>query len=152
MATEFGSRLSQARAHAKLSQKALAKKVGMGQGTLSELETGGFGSSFTVQIAEACGVNSNWLATGEGHMLDIEPNRQTVTAFRAREEAAPSVLSTLQRIGQLLAGVSTERREALAGLMSSWAKEGGHDMYPPLIESILTGRSAATEPSKGTGT
>lgn len=69
MATDFGKRLVQARAHAGLSQEELARRVGMAQSTLATAESRGFGSRKTAQIAVECGVNAHWLATGEGDML-----------------------------------------------------------------------------------
>lgn len=69
MSTEYGKRLKAAQKHANLTQKALASRVGMGQGSLSELMSSGQGSAFTVQLAAACGVDAHWLATGEGEML-----------------------------------------------------------------------------------
>lgn len=68
MATEYGNRLKAAVKQSGLTQTALAKKAGIGQGTLSELMSVGHGSGKTVQLAEACGVNAHWLATGEGLM------------------------------------------------------------------------------------
>lgn len=67
--SEYGSRLKQARQHAKLSQKQLAALAGMSQGNLSELETIGHSSGMTLQLAVACGVDAHWLATGQGQML-----------------------------------------------------------------------------------
>lgn len=69
MSTDFGNRLRAAQKHAKKTQQQVAKEVGMGQGTLSELMKIGTGSAFTTQIAKACGVDAHWLATGEGEML-----------------------------------------------------------------------------------
>lgn len=66
MVTEYGKRLSAARKGAGLTQAALAKKVGMTQGTISELEKIGHGSAFTHQLATICKVNPHWLATGDG--------------------------------------------------------------------------------------
>lgn len=68
--TAFGERLFAARSHAKLSQPQLAKAVGMAQSTIGELEYIGTGSSKTAQIAQACGVNPQWLAEGVGPMLE----------------------------------------------------------------------------------
>jgi len=70
MTTEFGRRLKQARKHAGFTQKQLAPRVGMSQSNLSELETIAHESGKTPQLAEACGVNAFWLATGVGQMLD----------------------------------------------------------------------------------
>lgn len=70
--TPFGQRLYDARKHAKLTQHQLAKKAGISQSTLGELEWKGEGSSKTAQMAMACGVRSEWLATGAGTMVDEE--------------------------------------------------------------------------------
>lgn len=69
MRSEFGQRLLQARKHAQMTQVQAAKAVGMSQGTYAELEKTGNGSSFTVSLAKAYGVNPEWLATGSGEML-----------------------------------------------------------------------------------
>jgi transcriptional regulator with XRE-family HTH domain len=68
--TLFGERLHAARTHAKLSQPQLARAVGMAQSTIGELEYIGTGSSKTAQIAQACGVNPQWLAEGVGPMFE----------------------------------------------------------------------------------
>ena len=71
MPTDFGKRIKTARKHAGLTQKALANKISLAQPSLSHLENSGFASVFTAQIADACGVNPRWLATGEGEMLPV---------------------------------------------------------------------------------
>jgi transcriptional regulator with XRE-family HTH domain len=68
--TEYGERVYRARTLAKLTQPQLAKAAGMSQGTLGELEYNAHSSRFTAQIAAACGVRSEWLATGAGDMID----------------------------------------------------------------------------------
>lgn len=68
MTTEFGKRVKTARKKAGLSQDALARKVGISQGTVSEMESVAHASTFTAQIAAACKVDAHWLATGEGGM------------------------------------------------------------------------------------
>lgn len=73
----FGERLRAARKAAKLTQGALAKRVGMSQSNLSELENGEYpSSSFTAQLAEALGVRALWLADGRGpkHSGDSHEN------------------------------------------------------------------------------
>lgn len=52
-----------------MTQVIAAKTVGMSQGTYAELEKSGNGSSFTVSLAKAYGVNPEWLETGRGEML-----------------------------------------------------------------------------------
>lgn len=67
--TPYGERLLKARTHAKLSQPQLAKAVGLRQSTIGELEKKGSGSQKTTQMALACGVRPEWLASGDGPML-----------------------------------------------------------------------------------
>lgn len=69
MNTDFGKRLKEARKHAGLTQQQLARKVGIGQSTIAELERSGLGSSHVTAIAVACGVSPFWLADGKGSML-----------------------------------------------------------------------------------
>lgn len=65
----IGSRIKEARRAAKLTQKDLAKKVGMAQASLSELETGESQSTTLVaSLAAALGVSALWLETGKGQM------------------------------------------------------------------------------------
>lgn len=80
--TPFGERLWKARKYARLSQTALAKAVGMSQGTLGEAEWTGQGTSYTAQIAKVCGVNPDWLATGDGEMLNRPPGLETAQRIR----------------------------------------------------------------------
>ncbi len=73
--SDFGQRLHDARLIARLSQAELAKKVGMSQSSLAELETRGKGSARTPALADALGVRASWLAdgTGQSHGPNIEP-------------------------------------------------------------------------------
>ena len=83
MGTEFGKRVRTARKNAGLSQAALARAVGVSQGTVSEMETLAHSSTVTAQVAVACGVNANWLATGEGEMLEVGASvQQDVSSWR----------------------------------------------------------------------
>lgn len=70
--TAFGERLTKAREHAQMTQIQAAKRVGMSQGTLGEAENSGNRSAYTAQLATLYGVNPNWLATGNGRMLDSD--------------------------------------------------------------------------------
>lgn len=79
MNTEFGQRLKAARKAAKMTQVELAKKVGIGQSTVAELEKTGNGSSHTPAIAQALGCSALWLATGQGEMASsIDKNVKPV--------------------------------------------------------------------------
>lgn len=64
--SEFGARLVDARNAARLTQHELCKKAGISQSTLAEAEKTGKGSTFTVRLAQALGVEPLWLESGEG--------------------------------------------------------------------------------------
>lgn len=61
-----GERLKLARAWAGLTQAKLAKKVGIDQASISQLECGeSQRTSYVAELARACGVNTDWLAFGQ---------------------------------------------------------------------------------------
>lgn len=66
--TEFGARMREAREAIGLSQSMVAEKLGISQGTLSELERTAKGTSHIVAFASLYDVSPEWLATGEGLM------------------------------------------------------------------------------------
>lgn len=69
----LSERIKLARKKAGLTQSQLAESVGIAQTAISQLESGKtLRSSYLIQIARACGVNSVWLADGEGEMLSPE--------------------------------------------------------------------------------
>jgi len=74
MRSDFGSRLVQARKHAKMTQHQGAKDI-MSQSTLAELEKVGQGSAHTEALAKRYGVRVEWLARGEEPMthVNVEP-------------------------------------------------------------------------------
>lgn len=69
MTSTLSERIKQARKHAGITQKELAKRVGISQTAVHKLEGGGSHSSRkTVAIALTCGVDPIWLDTGLGEM------------------------------------------------------------------------------------
>jgi len=72
----FGQRIKAAREHAvpKLSQGQLAKKLGLQQPTIHNLETNPkvTSSKHTNSIARITGVRVEWLETGQGKMADVQ--------------------------------------------------------------------------------
>lgn len=69
----LSERIKLARKKAGLTQSGLAESVGIAQTAISQLESGKtLRSSYLIQIARACGVNSVWLASGEGEMHSPE--------------------------------------------------------------------------------
>lgn len=64
----FGFRLKLARKEAKLSQSDVQRKIGIKQGTLSELENDlTLKSTYTIALADLYDVDATWLATGRGN-------------------------------------------------------------------------------------
>jgi transcriptional regulator with XRE-family HTH domain len=118
MKTPFGLRIYEAMQHADMNQSELSKKIGLSQGGISALIKTGQGSSYTPAIAQALGVNVNWLAYGNGAMLDAAPKstiagvsdqalqlaalfdlipiRETLQRQKAYAAAVQSILSVLQ--------------------------------------------------------
>lgn len=97
--TEFGQRLFTARTKAGLTQTQLADRVEMAQSTLAELERSGQGSSKTLQIAAACGVSPEWLATGSEEKIAaawplvgvIGPDEWRILPPEVREDSLAAV-------------------------------------------------------------
>lgn len=88
--TPFAQRLYEAMAHAKITQDELAKLAGCSQSTIGELYKAN-GSKYAAQFAAACGVQAQWLATGEGPMLsDQQKLAPGVAELAAEVNALPS--------------------------------------------------------------
>lgn len=64
----FSERLSQAMKEAGHTQGSLSKAVGMAQSSIWKLVNNAAGSRKSVELAQALGVNAEWLATGTGPM------------------------------------------------------------------------------------
>lgn len=99
---KYGERLKAARDHAGLTQKQLADAVKISQPTLSGLETGdAIGSSFTVQLARACGVSPDWLADEVGDMLStaytITDPQIIAIAMMLQQEQVPYLVDKVQK-------------------------------------------------------
>lgn len=86
----LAERIKSARNHAKLTQKALALKVGVEQPVISQLETGkNLQSAHLPKIAHVCGVNAIWLSENIGPMTgtpssqsNVGSTRQPIESFR----------------------------------------------------------------------
>lgn len=84
-ATTLSERMKLARAHARLTQAQLAKKTGISQPTISDLERGEqTKSAYTTQIAHACRVSPLWLATGRGDMDATEEEEMPLSDDEVR--------------------------------------------------------------------
>jgi phage repressor protein C with HTH and peptisase S24 domain len=124
----IGSRIREARRAAKLTQKELARRVGMTQGALSALETGDSQSSTLLpSMAAALGVSALWLETGRGSMqgdgqvdpvLGLKPG--TFMRVDAVDEDDPR-MTVIPRVRlRLRAGISGFEAEPELGEDANW--------------------------------
>lgn len=82
--TTLAQRIKAARGHAKLTQRALATKVGVEQPVISQLETGkNLQSAHLSKIAHVCGVNSIWLSDEIGPMTGAYTDEQKIQALES---------------------------------------------------------------------
>ncbi|MDH1074574.1 helix-turn-helix domain-containing protein [Pseudomonas nitroreducens] len=119
---EYKDRIKAARKHAKLTQVELAKRVGIDQTSVSDLERGkSQSSSYNARIAVACGVNPLWLEDGIGEMvasistanarLDAGESSEALSA-EAKQGAADIVLAMLKK--HAAKGMSSAAQEKIA--------------------------------------
>ena len=74
----LAERIKTARNHAKLTQKALALKVGVEQPVISQLETGkNLQSAHLPKIAHVCGVNAIWLSENTVPMTGVSASESS---------------------------------------------------------------------------
>lgn len=70
----LGGRVKFARQQLKMSQTTLANKIGTSQGTVAHIENGrNSETKHIIELARALRVRAEWLATGEGEMLESWP-------------------------------------------------------------------------------
>jgi transcriptional regulator with XRE-family HTH domain len=157
----YSDRLKTARKHAGLTQKALVEKIGrkpdgnllMSQANLAKMETNPRtqGSMFTPLIAQACGINAIWLATGQGEM-EGKPDFVMVkgpvtpasgmTPAISRGRRSPSVVEQpiaayQDERDQLLrhyAGMSQAHKKDLLAMAELWFKADNPELLLPIID------------------
>ena len=126
-AMEFKDRLKAARKYAKLNQLELAKRSGLTQTSISDLERGkSKGTTFVTQIARVCGVDTLWLAEGRGQMVP-----GTTSAEDAPLNAADMVRDMLAKSGKNLS------EEARIRLLAA-AEEPAEPTPPAVTSNIIT--------------
>ena len=99
----FGDRLRDARKKSKLTQKEVAKRVGMSQPLLSELENNEYPTSgFTAQLAHLYKVSARWLAEGKGprdipssELVDDPKVAEVWNAYSQLDDATKSMVDLL---------------------------------------------------------
>ena len=71
MSFNFGERIKERRAELKISQAALAKRAGVSQGTIAQIESGrNQGSAKIIDLARALNVAPEWLLYGKNPPID----------------------------------------------------------------------------------
>lgn len=103
--SEYGARLYAARKHAGLTQTALAKAAGMSQSAYAEAETTGLKSTYTAQLAAACGVRPQWLAVGEGRMLDSDTTEDDLPEVEQLASAIELITKALMNTDEFHRGL-----------------------------------------------
>lgn len=115
MAKTVGDRIRELRLDRKLSQEALAKAIGIKQGSLTQLERGvskAPSSKTLTKLARVFEVDPEWLMTGKG-------SQQAVTALSEKES----------ELVLLFRGLSTEGQDYILGTTRSVARHE-RDMQP----------------------
>ncbi len=149
----IGSRIREARKNAGLTQKQLCSKVGMAQGSLSELETGAsIGTTNIATLANALGVSALWLETGRGEAnLATTNNGLRGTSPVTFVEDNPSDFVHVPKVKlRLQAGVTGFQTEAnwcdsgTTGVPRKWVERKGYD--PEKLISIQV-RGESMEPT-----
>lgn len=136
----FSTRLSHALAHLGVSKTQLEKRAGLTKGAGGRYASGARGKNpsfdIVLRIANALGVNPDWLAKGEGPMLmdtaarskDQHPNRVPVYDMQEYRDADPKVqkwlagqrlsidLTTIEWVSALRAASTLYKLGLLAGV------------------------------------
>lgn len=128
----LAGRLRQARKAAKLTQEQLAAKIGVSQGIISQIEVGTNKQTvYIAQLAEACGVDAGWLATGKS-VKQVTPSHSQVANDSC---SLPVNLDKIKKWSEIKEG----------------AMNGGRFLY--IIESdIMSGQSGVYIPAGATVT
>lgn len=154
---ELKDRISTARKHAKLTQVELAKRVGIDQASISDLERGrSQRTSYVATIAKACGVSALWLETGAGEMLqeDGVSNVQPISGpSNVKDVVQPDLMYRYPVISWVAAGAWAEAVEPFPPGFSDryelseydakgpafWLEVKGDSMTSPVGQSIAEG-------------
>ncbi|MGJ8525209.1 HTH-type transcriptional regulator PrtR [Halomonadaceae bacterium LMG 33818] len=157
-----GKRVRKARKQAGLNQAELAEKIGIRQATISELENSLGSTTHLVSIAKACGVNVDWLATGEGEMLPSMQSPIIAEDVSNEEYAFIPVLSVKAAAGDGYVNVEEVNEGTLAFRREWMQRQGlreknlrliracGESMYPNINEGdMLLVDTSQIEPVTG---
>lgn len=138
---EFGTRLREERDRLGLNQDELAARLGISKTSQSNYERGNRSPDADYLVAfVAAGADPLYLLRGvrspEPRLSDVPPpiDQKPPLAWQGQADL-------LEQLGQLLAQVPGDQREAAAMALSGWAKAGGADTWRRMF-------AAAIEPSE----
>lgn len=145
----IAERLTWARVQvAKLSQEELAKKAGVTQGTIGNVESGARKNPRELlAIARAAGVHAEWLKSGKG------PAQIAETSMTVEEPRATYRLDTVHAMAELLAQSHPRTRKAALALLGALvdAPEDAAEIASEINHVLANGAPAeipATPPSR----
>lgn len=151
-----GKRVKEARKGAGLSQVELAKKIGVTQPTISELERGeSYSSSHLITIASTCGVDPNWLLTGINSKAETEvreiQNTYQVGSFElwdsSTELADDEIEVPFYKEVELSAGSGSEVLRQTSGFKLRFAKSTfKNNNIQPELAACVTVSGDSMEP------
>ena len=134
---DFKERLAEAMAFAKTDIKALSAALGISYQAIKKALDGtskSLKADNNSAAARLLRVNPDWLATGDGTMLDASPPAKKPMALD----------DALDVLGTALTHTDPTIREALATSLAGWAREGGKKHWRGMVSQLLT----ETEPGK----
>ena len=115
-------RLKFARDSRDKSQEWLGKELGLTQSSVSLWERGIHlpNSKQLMQIANALNVNYQWLATGEGEMLNTDVHPAEVIEVPAKPKLEPDQFDQVVVFLNLFNQLPLSKRKALIDFMRAW--------------------------------
>lgn len=123
--SDFGTRLRDTMREEKVSQKALAERIGVSDAYISMLcSNRNNPSKRTVDdISSALGVNSEWLLSGTGPKHP-DPSREELIAETVKSVLNDKPGSFQERVIRLLASLTYEEKVLLENIINSLAEKG----------------------------
>lgn len=88
-----------------------------------------------IYLERASGFSSLWIAKGMGPRFAQGQHPRSIEVNEPTPDYSDS--ATLERLGQLLARVPVERRQAVADALSGWAREGGADHWRSMLLAAI---------------
>lgn len=155
---DYSARLKAARKHAGLTQAELAKRLGINQTSISDLERGkSASSSHTTSIAVECGVSPYWLESGKGEMTAVAAVRELETVYQTGSYKEYPLISAVQAgawhevVDEFQPGDAEEWHGTTknAGPAGFWLKVRGDSMTSPAGKSFPEGMLILVNPDLG---